>query len=157
MGVKIPTSRNTKLFDHIADIIESYPEAHDQGGWGGGDREIVDISFSDGDVVRQVECGTTHCIAGWAAVLTGGHPVLEVEGDETVAYWDHVSDRSGVTYSDGSYQDDYVDVDEWARAALGITSAEAENLFDADWRVGAPKKRIAAELREIGRGKEITD
>lgn len=74
----------------------------------------------------------------------------------TKRYWDHVSDRSGVTY-DGSYQDDYVDVDEWARAALGITSKEAEDLFDADWRHGVPKKKIAAELREIGRGKEITE
>lgn len=47
---------NTDLLLQIREQITAHPETHDQDQWG-----------------RRTECGTTHCIAGWAAVLSGAN------------------------------------------------------------------------------------
>lgn len=45
---------NVELLEKIREQIIAHPEQHDQQLWG-----------------FKADCGTTHCIAGWAAVLTG--------------------------------------------------------------------------------------
>ncbi|WP_051819243.1 hypothetical protein [Streptomyces sp. NRRL S-920] len=70
---------NTDLLLAIREQITSHPEAHDQREWG-----------------VRTECGTTHCIAGWAAVLTGatidwrgsegGHRVYLVDDEDPEVY-----------------------------------------------------------------------
>jgi hypothetical protein len=45
---------NTDLLLEIREQIASHPETHDQSTW-----------------ASRTDCGTTYCIAGWAAMLTG--------------------------------------------------------------------------------------
>jgi len=45
---------NTDLMIEIRNQITNHPETHNQKSWG-----------------SRTDCGTTHCIAGWAIVLSG--------------------------------------------------------------------------------------
>ncbi|MHC3474668.1 hypothetical protein ACYF6T_39075 [Streptomyces sp. 7R007] len=85
----------------ILDMIEQYPEMFDMGSW---------ATLPSGDLEPQgdIPCGTTMCIAGWAAHLTG--------------YTLHTtSDGEGVfTSKDGVRHE----VETVAAAALGLTGDE---------------------------------
>ena len=45
---------NLDLMRAVREQITKHPETHDQASWG-----------------ERTECGTTHCIAGWACALSG--------------------------------------------------------------------------------------
>jgi hypothetical protein len=61
---------NKKLFERIAAVIEQAPEDFDMSSWEGRRRN------EDGEI-----CGTTHCIAGWAIVLSTGQNFLRQWSD----------------------------------------------------------------------------
>ena len=123
--------RNTELFERIADEIEFFPESYNQGAWG----KII-----EGAKAKQTACGTAFCIAGHASHLTGWLPQHPQE-------WDNVIRPKG---------DTYLEVSDVARRELGLTQAEAEFLFDGDWK---PKRKytVPEALRAIGNGANILD
>lgn len=123
--------RNTELFERIADEIEFFPESYDQQSWG---------TIIEGAKAKQTACGTAFCIAGHASHLTGWLPQHPQE-------WDNVIRPKG---------DTYLEVSEVARRELGLTQAEAEFLFDGDWK---PKRKytVPEALRAIGNGANILD
>lgn len=85
------TPYNTDLMIQVREHIAAHPERHDQASWG-----------------RKSRCGTTHCIAGWAAALNGAK--LE---------WTFALLRT----ADDQTPDDY------AQKALGLTEDETSGLF----------------------------
>lgn len=89
---------NTDLLLEIREQITSHPETHDQNQWG-----------------RRTACGTTHCIAGWAIVLSGA-----------TFDWTSVYNTAGtsVTVNDGAYR-----IEEYAACEMGLSEDEADDLF----------------------------
>lgn len=145
------SARNRDLFYRIAEVLDSWPRSYDQAVWAEGHRsEVVDIAFDDGTVAEAVECGTAHCVAGWAAALTGWHPTL----DENELWWIRVAREAGVAEVDGS------PIDQVAAEALGLEAGEAAALFSAmafhlayDGRL--PAYLVAPRLRAIGDGADV--
>lgn len=133
-------TRNRELFRRVAEVIESFPEAHDQTVWGHGPAELVDITFDDGAVIRA-ECGTSHCVAGWACVLSGMRP-KQVLGRPA---WSSVLDDAGHPIPTMGA----------ARTALGIDPLEASALFATAAFGDLPKSEVARRLRAIGDGADI--
>lgn len=54
---------NVELLKKVRDQIRAHPDLHDQSYYG-----------------MQLPCGTKHCIAGWACVLSGAQPVWSAMG-----------------------------------------------------------------------------
>lgn len=130
---------NTKMFYAIADVIETYPEKHDQEQWFehfghiNVEGPVKDAVIYDG---VEYECDTNQCIAGWAVVLDGNK----------------VSFKDQDLYLNGEHHRD-VDLINKAADILGIDIADANNLFytmdmEYDW------PRL---LRAIGDGMSVTD
>ena len=118
-------SRNEELFRKVADAIEREPESYDQG-W----------------FFRDLGCGTTACIAGWAVALA--------------------KHQGNLSAACRSYPDA---VNEWmllepesipATALLGLTTDDASYLFGQGWR---PHDGLSVPdaLRKIGEGAAIED
>lgn len=121
-------SRNTELFDAIADRIEAEPHRYDQSDWWTLARDGA------GNI-----CGTAFCIAGWAVELTVG------------TMKDKTSDGLMFLRPNGDYWADT------AAVQLGIDDDEADVLFGAAWMEGEQPSRVADALRRIGRGADIND
>ena len=130
--------RNTLLFNRIADYLESFPEAYDQERWG--------------DKKDATPCGTAFCIAGHAAHETGWNPKIMNRNswnfDPVFPFdWELLSQPKA----------NIVDVFVHSVGAieLGLTRAEADVLFSANWK---PKEGTPSQaLRKIGAGAKITD
>lgn len=125
------TKVNAQLFNDIANMIQKQPERYDQGTWG---------SVRAG---RTLDCGTSHCIAGWAATLA-----LPREAWQPDEYGDY---------------DDIVTVDgleryigEWAGEVLGLSEEDAERLFSGGWQPEAGMT-VPDALRAIGDGVDVYD
>ena len=88
--------RNSDLFNEIADILDFKPELYDQETWGDSDGLTLDrdqvIEFHGGEnnvyfvaksekSIKVKECDTTACIAGWASLLSGWHPLTRIMED----------------------------------------------------------------------------
>lgn len=93
---------NIELMKRVRDQITQRPETHDQNHWG-----------------RRTECGTTHCVAGWACVLSN------VELD-----WDTYTDDNDTGFSYGT--SDGISIDKVARSLLRLNNDQADQLFWAD-------------------------
>ena len=111
-----------KLFREIADKIEDHPELYDQA-----------------DYEAQKDCGTAHCIGGWACELR----------------------RDDLQWITNSYygQEDVSPLAGFFEAGsnlLGLTGKETMILFDAGW---TPREglTVPAALRAIADGAEIAD
>ena len=150
--------RNTKLFYLIAEAIEEHPELHDQSSWFGigthGGYDLQDLFVAG----RQVTCGTTQCIAGWAIALE--RFVLGVDTSNV----DPDGDRAGEYVAiDGLDQDLKEEVAlapgrayEYVGARLlGLSPEDADRLFlevdpfeCIDW---------PAALRDIGDGSDVEE
>ena len=114
-------TRNTELFDRIAAQIEAHPELYDQGTFG-----------------ERTECGTAHCIAGHAVVLSGGH---RPRGRQL---WNHVRIKRGPV----------MDIEECAAKLLGLGFFESLRLFRGSW-IPPEGESVPDALRRIGRGGAI--
>ncbi|AZM51806.1 hypothetical protein DMA15_03740 [Streptomyces sp. WAC 01529] len=95
---------NTDLLIKIRDKIREHPEQHDQAHW-----------------ARRTSCGTTYCIAGWAAVLSGAR----------LDWSDHWTDQ----YEGGARADTVNSgaetIDDYAQRVLGLDNEQCA-LFDTD-------------------------
>lgn len=96
---------NTDLMLQIREQITSNPELHDQTSWG-----------------EQKDCGTTHCIAGWACAMTG-------------AQLDWYTDHHGYTWL--RTVNDSEDPEVYAGRALGLDEDTAHTLFYSMSKDGA--------------------
>lgn len=132
------TTRNTELFYRIAAVIEFEPERYSQRTYGScrNHPKVYEWTFDNGDTVVGA-CGTAHCIAGWAVVLSGYKP--------SCSSWWH-----GVDSPDGDRSPTGVA----AAGLLGITYDEANTLFSGRWE---PPSGVSVpdELRRIGDGGPI--
>lgn len=130
--------RNRALFDKIAAAIAAQPHHYDQETFG---------------EQCQYSCGTAHCIAGWAAKLTGHRPKVVYPKNESrpaVPIWSTVFAK-GKEATPGN-ELNVVDV---ARDALGITETEASSLFAAGWEPDGVVHSVTTALRALGRGASI--
>lgn len=127
-------TRNTELFDLVADAIEAEPHRYNQSSY-------YDITRDGAGNI----CGTSFCVAGWAVRLTVGTkteegiygprmlPSVDVQR-EALPAWEHI-----------------------AAQQLGLTVPEADRLFAGSWMEGADVKDVVDALRRIGRGADIND
>lgn len=133
------SERNSELFDKIAAQIEEEPYRYDQTGW--------DVALEEDD---DGVCGTAHCVAGWAIMLTYG------------AGWFRRYGKEDVPVPDGFNRDE-ISISSVAAHLLGLDAKEHASLFAASW---APKGYhiednpppvgvVADTLRDIGRGGDI--
>lgn len=133
--------RNGDLLREVAAVIRSFPENYDQTlyGYNGAHRET--IVFAD-RTEREVTCGTAHCIAGWAAVLSGYKPTKVRGGGFD---WDSMhrgrSPKDEMVYDVGSEQLGLID---------GFNedkddSFEADSIFGGGWRPAGMKQRMVRE------------
>jgi hypothetical protein len=99
------TKYNVDLMLAVREQITSHPETHDQTMWG-----------------RKTECGTTYCIAGWAAVLSGAEPLWDIDIDDT----EEAATALHAGRGDKPYQRSIRTI---AEEALGISYQEAGRLF----------------------------
>lgn len=149
---------NFTLLDDVMDRIEKLAAAGlvgpplrpgqdlwEQGWWRtvyvenqfGPPRRLQIFQEADGPV-----CGSSMCLAGWTAEMAGGtwapdwqgRAWLVREAGDVIS--DAYNDRSGLVH-----------VFDRARSLLGLTTTQAEQLFDGDNTL-AGLRRIVAELRE---------
>ena len=175
--METPT-RNKELFYKIADVIEKDDSLYDQAVWGG----LVYQSCADDPLsiesaktqVKERACGTAHCIAGHAAVLSGWTPYIRVgynamtEADARVVEvnWEEMLPPNP---TDDTYA--YRHPSEVGRDVLGLSIRESELLFSEYWRpVGLKQSEdfgeglsknnrsaVAQALRDLGDGDSIWD
>lgn len=115
------TERNTDLFFAVAEAIEDDPRRYCQDSW----------------YDRRRGCGTTACIAGWAAAI--------------------VAKAGDLNRARRAWDDDPLFLaSDIAQDALGLTDDEAYDLFNATWQ---PHDGLSVPdaLRKIGEGAEIED
>lgn len=113
---------NSEKFDRVVEFIQDHPDAHNQSTWIGRSNSYNDFS-----------CGTTGCIAGWAALQNGWRPVWS-------AYYD---DNANEVVKDG------------VRCPVGRVGRDELELADdqADWMFDGSR-----ELDDIVRfGKALKD
>ena len=156
-----PTStveeRNSDLFFEIADVLDFYPHLYDQQTWGGFDSPGDPVHLPSGEeqdlmLVGVKGCSTTACLAGWAAALSGWHPTGWTDGDTTLLDWEVVAPMSLIPSDHYSTELVY----DLARALLGITDSEAEELFSGTPAGCSDKNRWTADdLRAIGKGRSV--
>lgn len=142
---------NSELLLQIADMIEQYPESYDQGTWG---------TFNSPDRTRNFDldlvdtgCGTSMCIAGWAAFLTDWHPVMFLwEGSEEAgdAVWGLDWDRLVKGKTRLSTQAAVYSASRIGREELDLASHEADVLFDGDNWWTPDQLREMAERGSVG-------
>ncbi|MFE0101205.1 hypothetical protein [Streptomyces sp. NPDC059009] len=87
-------ARNTELLVKIRDMIREHPEQHDQDHW-----------------AKRTSCGTTYCIAGWAAVLTG-------------AQLDWIPVHGGWSANTIDNEDEYIEI--CAQRVMGLSDEETD-------------------------------
>lgn len=73
---------------------------------------LPDEKFDMSRYVQHNECGTTACIAGWAALLNGGPEYRGSRDSDNVFYW--AQDWLGLKYP--TAQDLFLNHDGWPRA-----------------------------------------
>ena len=153
--------RNTKLFNEIAEVMDLKPWSFDQATWGhfliegySLYEKLIEIHGLSSDEASQTdekdvlwmdvkECGTSMCVAGHAANLTGWHPTMNQR--RTEYEWHDVSKEKGALRT----ADGVLSVEEVATNELGINEHEAGVLFDgnAEW--------TSDIMREFGKGESI--
>ena len=157
--------RNSLLFFQIAEVLEFKPEQYNQSTWGRFDighddtvkmhaivKEGVLPNESDSRW-KEVECGTTLCVAGHAANLSGYHPGAEKKTDRNTGEeyyelnWTYVFDTPHAHLQ--GYNTEANEASVVAIRELGVSAREGRWLFDSthEW--------TAQDLRKFGLGESI--
>lgn len=177
---------NAKLFRAIADVIEDDPSRYNQQSWGHAPSGLMKFGFDSNwdDAIRDVEtCGTSFCIAGHAAALSGYvprisktqvnvDPVMHLTPDETAlqadgeqAYllrpdWYRVKLRNQPDAGPAGW----ARTPAVARDLLGLTLEESDILFDENWEPETADawdsdevraRKVAQALRDIAAGNPV--
>ena len=148
--------RNSDLFFEIADVLDFYPHLYDQGTCGEFllPSRISHPQYLNRGLVEIGNYGTTTCVAGWAAALSGWHPTTEYHHQRKVTLldWSTVA-AMPLTPSDHHSAEPVLDL---AQKLLGITNSEADELFS-----GMPSgcsedhRWTADDLRAISKGRSV--
>jgi hypothetical protein len=154
--------RNSDLFFEIADVLDFYPHLYSQRTYGEfllpdgicpptslGSSVVPDLGL-----VGVRGCATTACVAGWAAALSGWHPTTNTtfDGKTTLLDWAEVAPMPLTPWNHHSAESVYG----LARVLLGITDAEAEELFSGMPSGCSGEHRWTADdLRAIGKGRSV--
>ena len=176
--------RNKELFNKIADVIENDEGVYDQSLWGAHIWRTCDNTVEDVEhtkmVVTELACGTSHCIAGHAAVLSGWTPKILVgthyRGERTIEInWEELHPpKELVEKPNPSYEEEDMLLDTHpgnvGRQLLGLTDSEADILFSEFWRpidwdpyqeyedgdlTPNNRRAVARALRNLGDGDSI--
>ena len=134
--------RNKELFYKIADEIEKDTYRYDQAIWGGSIfRPTADTPECIEDTINQVKelaCGTAHCIAGHAAMLSGWTPKIRKsygfssDGFVNIEInWEELEPPEGETNPDLLSDPHPGNLGE---RLLGLRPEEANVLFSEYWR-----------------------
>ncbi len=116
-NLTISKARGKELAAEIVNVIKAHPEQHFQASWGEGN-----------------ECGTTACIAGWAAFLTGkAHYEVDSQGGMSLLT-----------------ENGFMDFDEISAKLLELNQETADKLFFYYNNEGALKA-----LEHIAAGEEV--
>jgi len=139
---------NSKMLYKIADIIEAFPEHHNQDSW----IEMGSLNNADADASiiwdgEKISCGTTQCIAGWAVVLDNkGLTGFQWEADApTVCFENGMSFNH---YNDQMYIEQGADI-------LGLDRGDALKLFMTSDISDYESFDMPRVLREIADGEKI--
>lgn len=130
------TAPNAALAYRALDQIDARPELWDQGYW-----------------FTVTDCGTAGCIAGWACVLSGDKPSPWEGLMEDLSIGDQVAHVDLPT-------GERVEARERARALLGITEEQAQDLFwfeNTRGVLGRLVERIFGPRPDGGEGGNATD
>ncbi len=132
--------RNIAGLRAVRDLIKKSPEKHNQESWVHIPVEMVDLG---GGAKALVSCGTSACVAGWAAAIAGAKYIIDEYTDE----------EDGVYYP-GDVQDlagNKRPIDHFAAEVLGLTSYEAGGLFAAE----NTRDEVLTMLKRLIKGKSI--
>lgn len=132
------TTEQRELAGMVLEHIEAHPETHDQFSW-----IVTDWKEWAGDSLPSMaelqSCGTTACVAGWT-VLLGAPAEVRVQ---------HQRDNA----DGGVWSDFYRWVPDRATELLGITTAEADYLFDST----RSRAQVISHLMELRDGNHFRD
>jgi hypothetical protein len=139
---------NRKMLYEIADIIEMFPEHHDQDLW-----IMNDVGDASSSILwngETISCGTAQCVAGWAVILeNGGLDSITLDGftsDEEV----HFSNGNSCSrYNDEFYMENGARI-------LGLNDSDAYNLFMTTDVVDYDDFDMPRVLREIADGESVS-
>jgi len=140
---------NRKMFYQIADIIEQYPENHDQEIWFMNADCTHSYNFLNTIIYDGVEykCDTSQCIAGWSLILDKRNIYFAngstyVDDVEVARHYDDI----GVPVNDN---ESIIDI---ASKILGISTDDGQLLF---YTMDIEQEDWPTVLRAIGDGKDI--
>ena len=145
------TRYNVALLEQVRDMIED-EEQHDQTLWSRVSRAVLGaiserFRTDDGfDTYIPVSCPTAACVAGWAATLSGGRMLV----DEYEATYTRGSAEASRVLVDG----EVYHISTYARQVLGLTSGEADALFDGNWSNAETLENLDDIIRAAKHGRE---
>jgi len=143
-SLNVRTAPNRKRLYQIADVIETYPERHDQDSWiENDDGEAESSVIYNGE---EISCGTTQCVAGWALILNNGG--LQAVDSSSVS--DEYIFAGNSTASAYSIMHD-------AASILGLSEDDAHTLFYASDIDDYESFDMPRVLREIADGRPVVD
>lgn len=129
---KPETRYNVPLLEQVRKIIED-ESRHKQSIWASVKRSILHTikerytPSGGGGTLIPVSCGTSACVAGWAAQAAGAKMLVNPE--ELSYDKDGFAESNFVLTMDGRMED----IGEYAAELLGLTNKERYYLFAADW------------------------
>ncbi|MBO0676907.1 hypothetical protein JRC04_05480 [Mycolicibacterium sp. S2-37] len=135
------TERNIAALIAVRSLIKNSPDKHDQKQWV---NIVPDLVKIDGEL-KYATCGTSACVAGWAAAINGAKylitPFTDFDEDDKVYRPNMVIDKKGQQHC----------IEDYAQEVLGLTNEEAELLFDGE----LPRKEVLRLLKRLIKGKKI--
>lgn len=153
-------TRNTDLFFELADWIEFSPGLYDQETFGMPIEPLAEKPLLRATRDSPTDCGSRHCIAGWAAILSG-------EAEFGAVKRPHAKGYDYLFFAAKSGRE--VDPVLTGQRTLGLTDLEADVLFGGGWEppmndasdeelnFGPSLHRVAEALRHIGKGEAISE
>lgn len=123
---------NVRLFRRIQKMISEYPQAFDMGTWDGkaGKEHGVTMGF-DPKTMKEPNCGSACCVAGWAVTLGANTSLSKFLKDTDEADIWAVSEKAtellGITDDQAdaifAWEGDHYDID-------NVTAQEASEMID---------------------------
>ena len=126
---QVETRYNIALLQQVRDQIAD-ENTHQQSLWAKISRRVLG-GITDrytnrwGDQFIAVSCPTAACVAGWAATMTGGKMLVDLDEAE----YDYGSVECTEVLVGGEIRS----ISSYAREQLGLTLAEADALFAGEW------------------------
>lgn len=122
-------SLNVAMLDKVEDVITRYPKRHNQAFW----RAKLKGKDAELNSAPARECGTSMCTAGWVVELDRGrwaYPASSTHSQLLIARQDEIDEKMDICpWVRGPNNEKLITASDRARRLLGITEAEAHELF----------------------------